>query len=241
MNGMRRKKKKCAACGKNRPISEYHKDISKKDGLNVWCRSCYSEYRRRYYLSHKKDIKSYSKDYHKHHASEIRKRQRKRYMENIDRERERNRKWYATNRDRVISHNREYRRKHRERLARYARKYVRRNRKHLNEYRRRKLDTDTKYKIACNYRTRIYLIVKGKSKSKKIADLLGCSIEEFRTTLAEQFKKGMNWDNYGKIWRLQYVKPYSDFDLTKEEDQKEYFNYRNVRPVYVKTILGNKG
>lgn len=234
-------KKKCAGCGKIRPLTEYHKDNSKKDGLNVWCKDCYSSYRREYYLSHKKSIKSYSRKYHKEHASEIRKRQRRRYMDNIDKERERNRKWYSTNRERVIEHNREYRKKHRERLARYARKYVRRNRKHLNEYRRKKLENDEKYKIACNFRTRIYLIVKGKSKSKKIADLLGCSIEKFRNSLADQFTEGMSWDNYGTHWRLQYIKPYSEFDLTKEEDQKKYFNYKNVRPVCVSTILGDKG
>ena len=36
--------KVCSRCGKTKPLSEFNKDSSAKDGLQHWCRQCQKEY-----------------------------------------------------------------------------------------------------------------------------------------------------------------------------------------------------
>ena len=46
-----------------------------------------------------------------------------------------------------------------------------------------------------------------------------------------QFEPGMTWDNYGE-WQIDHIIPCSYFDLTKEENQRICFNYRNLQPLW---------
>lgn len=38
----------CTKCGVEKPLSEFHKNKRRKDGLGIWCKSCNSEYGRNY-------------------------------------------------------------------------------------------------------------------------------------------------------------------------------------------------
>ena len=52
-----------------------------------------------------------------------------------------------------------------------------------------------------------------------------------------QFEPGMTWDNLGKgegKWQIDHIIPCSYFDLTKEENQRICFNYRNLQPLWAK-------
>ena len=40
--------KKCVTCGRELPVSEFHKNAKNKDGLQSKCKSCVSEYNRAY-------------------------------------------------------------------------------------------------------------------------------------------------------------------------------------------------
>lgn len=39
--------KQCTKCGRELPITEFSKNKSRKDGVQVWCRQCTSEYLRK--------------------------------------------------------------------------------------------------------------------------------------------------------------------------------------------------
>ena len=43
--GVKNIKKTCSKCGATLPVGEFHKNKSKKGGVNGWCRKCVSEYR----------------------------------------------------------------------------------------------------------------------------------------------------------------------------------------------------
>ena len=43
----------------------------------------------------------------------------------------------------------------------------------------------------------------------------------------------MNWDNYGSYWEIDHIKPVNTFDLSKEKEILECFNYKNTRPLSV--------
>lgn len=48
--------KKCYKCKKEKPLSEFSKNLSKKDGLSSQCRECHKQLRHNHYLKNKKKI-----------------------------------------------------------------------------------------------------------------------------------------------------------------------------------------
>jgi hypothetical protein len=61
--------------------------------------------------------------------------------------------------------------------------------------------------------------------------LVGCSIEELRLHLESQFVAGMTWANYGE-WHVDHIRPCAMFDLTQDAQQRECFNWSNLRPLW---------
>ena len=59
------KTKVCTKCGRELPLSEFHKDKLTNDGLRSWCKSCCNEHRKIWYETHKSDALTYMRKYHK--------------------------------------------------------------------------------------------------------------------------------------------------------------------------------
>ena len=68
-------------------------------------------------------------------------------------------------------------------------------------------------------------------KSANTIDLLGVTIEEFKTYMATKFTPGMSWDNYGE-WEIDHIRPASSFDLTNPSEQAICFHYSNLQPLW---------
>ncbi len=41
----------------------------------------------------------------------------------------------------------------------------------------------------------------------------------------------MTFENYGKVWHIDHVKPCSSFDLTNKKEISECFSWKNLRPL----------
>lgn len=104
------------------------------------------------------------------------------------------------------------------------------------KYEQKRRKEDTNYQIINNLRTRIWWTLKNSSKSKRTMDLLGCTINELKQHLEDQFQPEMTWNNYGK-WHIDHIKPCSLFDMTKESEQKKCFNYKNLQPLWAEDNL----
>jgi hypothetical protein len=98
-------------------------------------------------------------------------------------------------------------------------------------------------------RNRMNDAVKGKSKSAKTMELIGCDITTLRNHLESLFQEGMTWDNRGcervnkvKSWHMDHIIPCSYFDLLDPEQQKLCFHYTNLQPLWEtdNTSKGNK-
>ena len=70
-------------------------------------------------------------------------------------------------------------------------------------------------------------------------ELLGCTIEEFRKHLSDQFVEGMTWENHGvytldnpEKWHIDHIIPCASFNLVLEEEQKKCFHYTNMQPLW---------
>ena len=85
--------KRCFKCGEIKPISEFSKDKKCKDGLNSWCKECYSEY---------------SKNWCKEHKEEVRIKRHKRYKKHDVQIRENSKKWRKANPEKIREHSKTY-------------------------------------------------------------------------------------------------------------------------------------
>ena len=94
-------------------------------------------------------------------------------------------------------------------------------------------------RIANNYRSRLFNALKNNIKSKSTENLIGCSYQELKKHLEDQFEEGMNWDNYGE-WHVDHIIPCAAFDLSCEYQQAVCFHYSNCQPLWAEDNLSKK-
>lgn len=92
---------------------------------------------------------------------------------------------------------------------------------------------DVMCKIIDNMARRICKIFKTKNIELVLTtrQLIGCTNDELRTHLEEQFTPGMYFYNYGD-WEVDHITPIASFDFTKIQDQIKCFNYKNLQPLW---------
>jgi hypothetical protein len=160
---------------------------------------------------------------------------RKYRLKNKERLNARRREWSKS--EEFQKKKKEYYLKTRERQLKYWVEYRKdpKNKKKFNLYFKKwinnKLKIDPNFKLKQQLSHRIFMALKGKVKSKRTKDLLGCTIEELWIHLEKSFKPGMTKENYGK-WHVDHVKPCASFDLTKPEEQAKCFHYSNLQALW---------
>lgn len=103
---------------------------------------------------------------------------------------------------------------------------------YMREYKRMKRKTDLNFRIGANLRRRLYSAMKRKKKTKTVK-YLGCTIEQLRFWLEEQFQSGMTWDNYGSEWEIDHIYPISKHKLNNYASILEAFNWTNLQPLLI--------
>jgi hypothetical protein len=91
--------------------------------------------------------------------------------------------------------------------------------------------------VVKNLRRRVNDVIRRNLKSASTLTLLGCSVDQFLGHLEINFEEGMAWDNYGSAWHVDHRRPCASFDLTKPEEQRICFNWKNLQPLFAKDNL----
>jgi len=147
------------------------------------------------------------------------------------------------NKEKISIKNREYTIKNKEKKAEYDLKYRKTNKEKIKNHKRNweiKNKNNPIFKIKRNLRRRINHVIIDGYKSDHTQNLLGCSFIEFKKYLESLFIEGMSWDNYGvgeNKWHIDHIRPCCDFDLSKEENQRICFHYKNMQPLWQKDNL----
>ena len=278
----------CPGCKRELPISQFNKDKTKSDGLNIRCKDCCSKYRKseegkevakrarkKYYQTEKGKACEKRQTIRRSQDEEWKEKAKircKRYYQEhkqppkrIIRKVEQNENGVLVlrcckcNRVLEISNfhkdkyqpcgydswckdcRREYlkNRIQTEEFKEYNRKSQQKVRlkkgfrEKANLYARNKMKTDLNFKISHCCRSRIHKVLKGEIKSGHSLDLLGCSVDELKVHLEQQFEPGMTWENYGE-WHIDHIIPCARFDLRNPIHQKICFNYKNLQPLWAK-------
>lgn len=121
--------------------------------------------------------------------------------------------------EKTLKRDREWRVKNKDRLKKYTKSY---------ESNRR--SKDPMFRLIKGIRSRICGILAG-NKDAGALDLIGCSPEQLKAHLQDQFSKGMSWNNYGTYWHADHIIPIAWFDLSDPNQQRWAFHYSNMQPL----------
>jgi hypothetical protein len=127
----------------------------------------------------------------------------------------------------------EYAKSNSEDIAVYKKTWATENRDKLNKQQKARLKKDINASLAHALRTRLNRALKGNFKVSSAVSELGCSLEEFKIYLENQFELGMTWDNHTNFgWHIDHIIPLHKLDLSNEEQFKIACHYTNLRPLW---------
>lgn len=136
--------------------------------------------------------------------------------------------YYQANKDKINEQKKEYYKANKEKKNEYA-----------NEYQKQRRKTDLLFKLKCNLRNRTSNAFrnKGYSKNTKTQQMLGVDWEVAKQHIERQFKKGMNWRNYGE-WHIDHIIPLAA--AKTPERLKKLCHYTNLQPMWAEDNLSKK-
>lgn len=95
-----------------------------------------------------------------------------------------------------------------------------------------------KEKLKNKLRNRLNCAIKNNYKSGSAVQDLGCSIEEFKTYIENQFQPGMTWNNWTKDgWHIDHKIAISKFNLSIREELLKACHYTNLQPLWAEDNL----
>lgn len=201
--------KNCYKCNVSKDTKEFSKNKRYKDGLNDICKPCKKEQN----ILNKPKIKEYGEKY--------------RFL-NKEQLTQNSKNYYNENKNYFSNYNKN---KSKELIKKHNKKQIENGYK--KEWSKKQYKNNIQYKLSQILRIRLIDALKGKiNKSKSVLDFLGCSLEEFKLYLEQQFKPEMNWSNHGEIWEIDHKEACAKFDLTKLEEQQKCFHYLNHQPLF---------
>ena len=96
----------------------------------------------------------------------------------------------------------------------------------MNIYIKNRIKIDVNFRLIVNTRNRIYKSLKS-TKSSSTLNIMGIDFDSYRKWIEDQFTPEMNWNNID----IDHVKPICLFDVSKFEDLKDAFSWKNTQPI----------
>lgn len=244
-------KKICTKCKIEKKISEFR---FRKDAQNYisTCKHCENEYSKKYESSGKRDTehsKKRHKTYYKNNIEECKKSRKENYNKNSKKIKEKR----DNNIEESLISEQKYRDKNRDRIRELDRGYREENKEEFklynNNYKKERRKNDSLYKLKGNIGNLIRdaFAKNGYKKNSHTYEILGCSYEEFKSHIENQWSLSynldengniwMNWKNYGKYkndtfnygWDLDHIIPISS--ANSENIIYELNNHKNIQPL----------
>lgn len=228
--------KQCSKCKQSKPLTEFSKNKNKTDGHRSECKSCVKEYNQ----NNKEKIKERNKEHYKNNKEKIKEQKKEHYKKNADKCKKYSQEHYQKNHEKIKEQRKEYNQKNKEYRKEQRKEYLQKNKnrinKQQNQYQKTRRSNDPLYKLTRDMRSLIAISIKnnGYTKQSKTYEILGCTYEEFKAHIEQQFTEGMNWDNHGK-WHYDHIKPISHGKTEKEILALNH--YLNFQPLWARDNL----
>ena len=134
----------CAYCKELKPVSNFHKSKSAKDGLNCRCKSCRKNDTKQRYLKNKDKIIIKSKKYQLEHKEQHKLSVKKHYIKHKPEISLYHKQWYLKNKDRVILQKKQWYLKNKDRVKLQKKRY---DENPVNKEKRKEYDKKYKKKL----------------------------------------------------------------------------------------------
>lgn len=186
-----------------------------------------------YREANKEKAREYALNYREENLEMVNEYQKKYRDENKDKAK----KYREDNKKELQEYHKKYREENSDKLKKYQKEYTKINRDNINNRVKERRVEDPLFKLSSNIRCLIKNSIKkcGYVKSKKSEEILGCSMQEFKEYLENQFESWMSWDNNGVYkkgeltWQLDHIIPVSSAKTEKEIIKLNH--YTNFRPL----------
>lgn len=247
--------KTCTRCRENKERIMFQKRSSSKDGLSSWCKQCYSEWAKTYYLKNidknrakrkayastdrakelareraRTDVaKAKRHEYEKKNLEHIRKYQHEYYAAHKKQIKMHNKEYQRKNRDKVREWHARYRNSHKEKISAYNKIYREKNLDVIRDKALNRLHNDPIHQMKERARNmvRYALRSKGHRKASRTKDILGCELDFLCGYLMRTWEK-----RYGKPWagepyHIDHIRPLST--AKTEEEIISLCHYTNLQ------------
>ena len=101
---------------------------------------------------------------------------------------------------------------------------------YINDYFENRIKTKVNFRLIRNRRRRVTWS-NGKSKLSSTIDILRIDFETYRKWIEYQTTPEMNWPNI----EIDHVRPISSSDISKEDEIKNTFNWKNKQRLFKQT------
>lgn len=221
------KTKLCNCCGQIKSTEEFHKNKTKKDGLQDHCKVC----RNLKSKLNRENRKEYRKKWYLKNIDKVKSMENLRYKSNKDVINEKRKKLYHSDdviRTRIREQQKKYYENNKELFSKNAKTWVESNRDRRNEISKKHYN-EYKTLMICRRLIKRTLKYLGTEKETRTIELLGYSPSQLKESIESKFIEGMSWNNYGE-WHVDHIRPISSFD--KDEKPEVINSLNNLQPLW---------
>lgn len=197
--------------------------------------------KKRYYQKNKEKIlkrtRLFGKKWYQKNIKKMRLRHKEYYQQNKEKLRQYHKKWYQKNIKKISHQSKKYYQKNKEKINRRQRNYYRENKEKILHYKgnwqKYQKKTNPRYRLDENMGRAIWRSLKNEKANRKWETMVGYTLKELIEHLEKQFDSKMNWDNYGRYWVIDHIKPSSLFNHTSPDDLEfqQCWALKNLQPL----------
>lgn len=212
--------KVCTRCKLEKEFTEFNIVKKGSDRLRCYCKKCNKDLIAEYRIKNSERLKQYDVNNRLNNIQRYKEydkiRGKKRRLIDSEKIKEYKKEYYLNNKDKI----KEYQIKNKTKIKES------RNKNKI----KRKLE-DPLFRLKNNISNLICVSIKknGYTKKSRTYQILGCTFEEFKVHIENQFVDGMSWDNRS-LWHLDHIYPVSL--ATDEEHLLKLNHYTNFQPLW---------
>ena len=201
------REKQCTKCGSEKLLSEFPLDKRAKDGRGSWCKECSYKITAEWRRKNRKHINGCRRKWAIANKERLNESRRRRYGEHLEEMREYNNKYWKLN----------------------GHKYSKIRNRQKTERRR----ISPKLRLSASISRAIWGALNGEKNGRMWEELVGYKFDDLKIHLEQQFSDEMSWDNYGKYWSLDHIRPQSwfSYESANDEEFRQCWALNNLKPM----------
>lgn len=224
--------KTCSKCSETKSVDQFQKDKSKPDGVYSSCKECTKKWRK----DNKNKIWAQNQSAYEQNKEKYLLQKKEYYDKNKKDIIAKQKKYYLKNRNKILEYQAQWREDNVQKYKESVKAYSKNHRAQINQKQKERKQKDPAFHMRCRLATRIWAGLKGKTKDRKMEELLGCSWADLKLYLESKFVQGMSWDNRSS-WHIDHIRPLVSFDLADPEQLRQACHYTNLQPLWAKDNL----